>query len=84
MKLHSLTPDFKVDEGTTTGEAVFEDVSDVLCLNDPEQKSFCFYSNTDSTGTMGTPGVHLRENGVENGYCVDHLLSKVSFYVYAL
>ena len=73
-KLHSLTLDFKVHEGTTTGQAVFEDVADVLCLNDPEQKPFCFYSNTDSTGNMGTLGAHLRENGVEHGYCVDHLL----------
>ena len=43
-KLHSLTLDFIVHEGTTTGEAVFEDVADVLCMNDPEQKPFCFYS----------------------------------------
>ena len=73
-KLRALTLDFKVHEGTTTGETVFEDAADVLCLNDPEQKPFCFYSNTDSTGNMGTLGAHLRENGVEHGYCVDHLL----------
>ena len=73
-KLHSLMLDFKVHEGTTTGEAVFEDVADVLCLGEPKQKSFCFYSTTDSTGNIGTLGAHLRENGVEHGYCVDHLL----------
>ena len=43
-KLRALTLDFKVHEGTTTGEAIFEDAADVLCLNDPEQKPFCFYT----------------------------------------
>ena len=70
-KMKSLVIDFKVFRGTTSGEAVFHDQRKVLQGVD-DSKPFCLMGVTDTTGSMGTLGKYLREDGQEHGYCTDH------------
>ena len=69
-KMKSLVIDFKVFWGTTSGEAVSHDQRKVLQGVD-DSKPFCLMGVTDTTGSMGTLGKYLREDGKEHGYCTD-------------
>ena len=84
-RLHSACLDFKVFEGSTTGERIYEDIVAVLQKYQGESKDtivFDTISITDTTGNMGKLGRYLRENGKEHGYCTDHnlhLVAKLAF-----
>jgi len=67
--------DFKVFEGSTTGERIYNDCINVL------RKYFTSDENiklsvTDTTGSMGVLGRHLRANNLEHCYCTDHSLQR--------
>ncbi len=80
-KLHSACLDFKVFEGSTTGERIYEDIVAVLQKYQGEAKDTIVFDTigiTDTTGNMGK----LRDNGKEHGYCTDHnlhLVAKLAF-----
>jgi hypothetical protein len=88
-KLHSACLDFKVFEGSTTGERIYEDIISVLhkysCDGDGATQDTIVFDTigiTDTTGNMGKLGRYLRENGKEHGYCTDHnlhLVAKLAF-----
>ncbi len=61
--------DFKVHHGHTTGEAIFHYQKGVL--EEHRGKPFVVMVVTDTTGSMGTLGKHLRNEGYEHGYCTD-------------
>jgi len=62
--------DFKVFHGSTTGDRIYEDQTSVL--DDYTEKPFVVMGVTDTTGNMGVLGKHLRDNGMQHGYCTDH------------
>lgn len=64
---------FEVHHGTTTGEALFEQLLDVFKQYDFDL-SFVTAVTTDTTGNMNTFGRRLQEKGVVHLYCVDHNL----------
>jgi hypothetical protein len=73
-RLHSACLDFKVFEGSTTGERIYEDVVAVLQKYQGEAEDtivivFDTIGITDTTGNMGKLGRYLRDNGKEHGYC---------------
>ena len=84
--LHSACLDFKIFEGSTTGERIYEDIITVLqkYQGEAEEDTIVFdtIGITDTTGNMGKLGRYLRENGKEHGYCTDHnlhLVAKLAF-----
>jgi hypothetical protein len=84
-RLHSACLDFKVFEGSTTGERIYEDIVAVLQKYQGESEDTIVFDTigiTDTTGNMGKLGRYLRENGKEHGYCTDHnlhLVAKLAF-----
>ena len=84
-RLHSACLDFKVFEGSTTGERIYEDIIAVLQKYQGGSEDTIVFDTigiTDTTGNMGKLGRYLRENGKEHGYCTDHnlhLVAKLAF-----
>ena len=71
-KLQNSMIDFKVHGGRTTGERIFQDHISVMSrFND--KPLFSLMGITDTTGSMGTLGAHLRDDGREHAYCTDHV-----------
>ncbi len=83
--LHSACLDFKVFEGSTTGERINEDIVAVLEKYQGEGEDTIVFDTigiTDTTGNMGKLGRYIRDNGKEHGYCMDHnlhLIAKLAF-----
>jgi len=83
--LHSACLDFKVFEGSTTGERIYEDIVAVLQKYQGESEDTIVFDTigiTDTTSIMGKLGRYLRENCKEHGYCTDHnlhLVAKLAF-----
>lgn len=67
--------DFKVFEGSTTGEKIYDDCIDVLRKYFTSEENIKL-SVTDTTGSMGVLGRHLRQNNLEHCYCTDHVLQR--------
>jgi hypothetical protein len=84
-RLHSACLDFKVFQGSTTGERIYEDIVAVLQKYQGEAEDTIVLDTigiTDTTGNMGKLGRYLRDNGKEHGYCTDHnlhLIAKLAF-----
>jgi diphthamide synthase (EF-2-diphthine--ammonia ligase) len=84
-RLHSACLDFKVFEGSTTGERIYEDIKAVLQKYQGEAEDtivFDIIGITDTTGNMGKLCRYLHDNGKEHGYCMDHnlhLVAKLAF-----
>ncbi len=75
--LQSACLDFKIFEGSTTGERIYEDIVAVLQKYQGEAEDTIVFDTigiTDTTGNMGKLGRYLRDNGKEHGYCTDHNL----------
>ena len=66
--------DSKVLNGTTSGEAVFEDQREIISLTTGEGALYTLFDVTDTTGSMGTLGACFWNNTLEHGYYVDHIL----------
>ena len=83
--LKSAVLDFKIFEGSTTGERIYEDILVVLQKYQGETEDTIVFDTigiTDTTGNMEKLGKRLRENGKEHGYCTDHnlhLVAKLAF-----
>jgi len=83
--LKSAVLDFKIFEGSTTGERIYGDVMAVLQKYQGETEDTIVFDTigiTDTTGNMGKLGNYLRNNGKEHGYCTDHnlhLVAKLAF-----
>ena len=75
-QLQSQLVDFKVFHGTTTGEAIYND--QVKVLEKFTTKKNVVVGITDTAGNMGVLGQYLRRNGMEHGYCTDHVLHLVA------
>ena len=74
-KLLNAMIDFKVHHGRTTGEEIYQD--HVAVTNAYSHRpNFALMGITDTTGSMGTLGSHLRSNDQEHGYCTDHVLHR--------
>ena len=74
-KLLNAMIDFKVHHGRTTGEEIYQD--HVAVTNAYSHRpNFALMGITDTTGSMGTLGSHLRNNDQEHGYCTDHVLHR--------
>ena len=71
-EMRSIIVDFKVFHGTTSGEAIYNDQAKVLAGY--TTKCNLVIGITDTTGSMGVLGKHLRDNGMEHAYCTDHNL----------
>ena len=65
--MRSIIVDFKVFHGTTSGEAIYNDQAEVLAGY--TTKCNLVIGITDTTGSMGVLGKHLRDNGMEHAYC---------------
>ncbi len=79
--LKSVVLDFKIFEGSTTGERIYEDVMVVLQKYQGETEDTIVFNTigiTDTTGNMGKLGKYLCNNGKEHGYCTDHNLHLVA------
>jgi hypothetical protein len=72
--LESCILDLKVFKGTTTGEAIYNDIAQVLQKFQGSNATVILDSIgiTDTTGNMGKLGQYCRENGRRHGYCTDH------------
>ena len=72
--LESCCLDFKVFTSTTSGEAIYNDIHNVL--NQFQGHSMIVLDTigiTDATGNMGKlVGQYCHENGWRHGYCTDH------------
>ena len=83
--LKSAVLDFKIFEGSTTGERIYEDIMAVLQKYQGVTEDTIVLDTigiTDTTGNMGKLGKYLRDNGKEHGYCTDHnlhLVAKLAF-----
>jgi hypothetical protein len=83
--LQSACLDFKVFEGSTTGELIYKDIVAVLQKYQGEAEDTIVLDTigiTDTTGNMGKLGRYLHDNGKEHGYCTDHnlhLVAKLAF-----
>jgi hypothetical protein len=82
--MQSACLDFKVFEGSTTGERIYADVRVVLEKFKGETVMMMedTIGITDTTGNMGVLGRFLRENGHKHAYCTDHnfhLNAKLAF-----
>ena len=62
--------DFKVFDGSPSGERIFEDQKYVL--EEFSKKPSVVMGVTDTTGSMGVLGKKLREESYQHGYCTDH------------
>jgi hypothetical protein len=83
--LRSAVRDFKIFEGSTTGERIYDDVVAVLQKYQGETKDtidFDLIGITDTTGSMGKLGKYLCNNGKEHGYCTDHNLHLVALQAF--
>ena len=79
--LKSAVLDFKIFEGSTTGERIYEDIMAVLQKYHGETEDTIVLDTIgimDTTGNMGKLGKYLRDNGKEHGYCTDHNLHLVA------
>jgi hypothetical protein len=79
--LKSAVLDFKIFEGLTTGERIYEDVVAVLQNYQGETEDTIVLDTigiTDTTGNMGKLGKYLHDNGKEHGHCTDHNLHLVA------
>ena len=79
--LKSAVLDFKIFEGSTTGERIYEDIMAVLQKYQGEIEDTILLDTigiTDTTGNMGKLGKYLRDNGKEHGDCTDHNLHLVA------
>jgi hypothetical protein len=72
--LESCILDLKVFKGTTSGEAIYNDIAQVLQKFQGSNATVILDSIgiTDTTGNMGKLGQYCRENGRRHGYCTDH------------
>ncbi len=83
--LKSAVLDFKVFEGSNTGERIYEDVVAVFQKYQGETEDTIVFDTIgimDTTGNMGKLGKYLRDNGKEHGYCTDHnmhLVARLAF-----
>ena len=65
--------DFKVFKGTTTCEATYNDIQEVLAQYKSDSAIVLdTIGITDTTGNMGALGRYCRENNRRHGYCTDH------------
>jgi hypothetical protein len=66
--------DIKVLKGITTGEAVYNDITQVLQKFQGNRTTVILDSIgiTNTTGNMGKLGQYCRENGRRHGYCTNH------------
>ncbi len=83
--LRSAVLDFKIFEGSTTSERIYEDVVAVLQKYQGETQDTIVFDTigiTDTTGNMGKLGIYLRDIGKEHGYCTDHNLHLVALLVF--
>jgi hypothetical protein len=73
-QMQSACLDFKVFEGSTTGERIYADIKAVLAKFKGETVMMMedTISITDTTGNMGVLGRFLCENGHKHAYCTDH------------
>ena len=79
--------DFKVFEGSTTSEQIYDDIANVLKniqTGEDHEDTILFdtIGITDTTGNMGKLERYLRDNIKEHGYCTDHnlhLVAKLDF-----
>lgn len=75
--MRSVCIDFKVFQGRTTGENIYDDIMTVLARFVSEGQAPDFVQDTigitDTTGNMGKLGKFLRDNGHEHAYCTDHV-----------
>jgi hypothetical protein len=79
--LRSAVLDFKIFEGSTSGERIYEDVMAVLQKYQGDTEDTIVLDTigiTDTTGNMGKLGKYLRDNGKEHEYCTDHNLHLVA------
>jgi hypothetical protein len=71
--LQSAILDFKVFQGSTSGENIDSDIKDVLKRFQGDTVMVLdTIGITDTTGNMGKLGQYCRENGRRHGYCTDH------------
>ncbi len=80
-KLQSLIVDFKVFHGTTSGEAIY--IDQVTVLEKFTTKSNVVIGISDTAGNMGVLGQYLRRNGMEHGYCTDHVMHLVALKAFS-
>ena len=75
--MRSVCIDFKVFQGRTTGENIYDDIMTVLARFVSEGQAPDLVQDTigitDTTGNMGKLGKFLRDNGHEHAYCTDHV-----------
>jgi hypothetical protein len=66
--------DLKVFKGTTTSEAVYNDIAQVLQMFQGNRTTVILDSIgiTNTTGNMSKLGQYCHENGRRHGYCTDH------------
>jgi hypothetical protein len=83
--LRSAVLDFKIFEGSTTGERIYDNVVAVLQKYQDEPEDTIVFNTigiTDTTGNMGKLGKYLHDNGKEHGYCTDHNLHLVAMVAF--
>ncbi len=83
--LRSTVLDFKIFEGSTTDERIYEDVVAVLQKYQGETQDTIVFDTigiTHTTGNMGKLGKYLRNNGKEHGYCTGHNLHLVALLAF--
>ncbi len=80
-KLQSLIVDFKVFHGTTSGQAIY--IDQVTVLEKFTTKSNVVIGISDTAGNMGVLGQYLRRNGMEHGYCTDHVMHLVALKAFS-
>jgi hypothetical protein len=72
-EMESCVLDFKVFKGTTTGEAIYNDIVSVLeRFRQLSTIILDYLGVTDTTGSMGVLGQYCRDNGRRHAYCADH------------
>ena len=64
--------DCKVHHDRTMGQAIVSNQK--IVLEEHQKKPFVDMGVTNTTGSMGTLGKHVRKEGCEHGYCTDHKL----------
>lgn len=72
-ELCSSMIDFKVFEGSTTGQLIYEDCKRVFDEYDLSLDKMKL-GVTDTTASMGKFGQYLGDNGQAHAYCTDHVL----------
>jgi hypothetical protein len=83
--LQSACLDFKVFQGSITGELIYKDIVAVLQKYQGAGEDTIVLDTigiTDTTGNMGKLVRYLRDNGKEHGYRADHnlhLVAKLAF-----